>query len=294
MIPPRHLVLSGGGIKVISIVGSLKVLEEKGFLKKIRSISGVSAGAWLAFMVSMGLSISIIEKLILDLDFSVIRNITADAFLGFPETYGIDDGANLIKILESIMRVAMKLDPGTTFADLHSKKIIFRCWATDLNTHSLREFSYKTSPSVKIIDALHASMSVPLYFTPVIDPVTGHYLTDGGVQGALPIRQLTDDECEHSLAIGFSSKLSSGKPSDLIGFIYSVISSLIHSRNDDVVSKWNHKIIRIPVDDFSSLNFEISREERILLIKRGSESSREWLESNSCGARKILRRHSVQ
>jgi predicted acylesterase/phospholipase RssA len=275
-------------------VGSLKVLEEKGILKNIRSISGVSAGAWLAFMVSMGLSMSIIEKLIIDLDFSIIRNITADAFLGFPETYGIDDGTNLIKILESIMRVAMKLDPGTTFADLHSKKILFRCWATDLNTQSLREFSIKTSPTVKIIDALHASMSIPLYFTPVIDPVTGHYLTDGGIQGVLPIHKLTDDECEHSLAIGFSGTSSNSNPSDLIGFIYSVISSLLQSRNDDVVRKWDHKIIRIPVNDFSSLNFEISREERILLIKRGSESCRKWLESKSCGARKILRRHSFQ
>ena len=32
MIPPRYLVLSGGGIKVISIVGALRVLEENDYM----------------------------------------------------------------------------------------------------------------------------------------------------------------------------------------------------------------------------------------------------------------------
>ena len=82
MIPPRRLVLSGGGIKVISIVGALKVLEEKKCLRSLREVSGVSAGAWLGFMIAGGLSIGSIEKMVLDLDFGVIRNLTPDAFLG--------------------------------------------------------------------------------------------------------------------------------------------------------------------------------------------------------------------
>lgn len=45
MIPPRHIVISGGGIKVVSIVGALKKLDEAGLLKNVKEVSGVSAGA---------------------------------------------------------------------------------------------------------------------------------------------------------------------------------------------------------------------------------------------------------
>ena len=175
MIPPRHLVLSGGGIKVISIVGALRSLEEKGYMKQVKVVSGVSAGAWLAFMISCGLGMKMIEKLVVDLEFGVVRNISPDAFIGFPETFGLDNGDNLKKFLESIMRIVIKMDPAITFEGHSKNKIQFKCWATDLNNRKIREFSVENTPSVKIIDALHASMAIPLYFTPRVSADPSSY-----------------------------------------------------------------------------------------------------------------------
>jgi predicted acylesterase/phospholipase RssA len=294
MIPPRRLVFSGGGIKVVSIVGSLKILEQNRLLKKVNEASGVSAGAWLAFMISCGLSIQKIETLVLDLDFSIIRNITPDAFLGFPESFGIDDGSHLIKFLESIMRVAMKMDPASTFDSIKNNKIKFRCWATDLNTLTIREFSSEKTPSVKIVDALYASMAIPFYFTPARDSITGHLLSDGGIQGSLPLHHLTDDECSECIAIGFCrNNPVKEEPQDLMAFVNSIFSSILHINNETVIKKWAHKIIRIPVDEFPSWNFEASREERIILINKGLEATKEWLVNGSNRYREILRRHSV-
>ena len=76
MIPPRRLILSGGGVKVTSLVGALKILNNAGFLKSVKEVCGVSAGAFLAFMLSTGYPIEKIEALILDLSFGVIRNMT--------------------------------------------------------------------------------------------------------------------------------------------------------------------------------------------------------------------------
>lgn len=297
MIPPRHLVLSGGGIKVVSIVGALKVLEEKGCMKQVKVVSGVSAGAWLAFMISIGLTMKVIEKMVLDLEFGVIRNLQPEALLGFPETFGLDDGSNLKKFLESIMRIVLKVDPSRTFADISNNKIQFKCWATDLNTRRIREFSSQASPSVKIVDALHASMAIPLYFTPVQDPETGHLLSDGGIQGSLPIHHLSDEECAECLAIGFSRgkpfPAEGEAPGDLMGFMGAIFASLTHFRNESVMSKWNHKIVRIPVDEFPSWNFEASREDRLELVKRGSDTMTTWLSLKGCGARNSTRRYSV-
>ena len=44
-IPPRRLLFSGGGIRVISCLGALQVLQEKNIVKCVREYCGVSAGA---------------------------------------------------------------------------------------------------------------------------------------------------------------------------------------------------------------------------------------------------------
>lgn len=298
---PKYLVLSGGGVKVLSLVGALIILEEADNLKKIKEVCGVSAGAFLAFILATGYPLNKIKSLILDLDFSVIRNISPEAFLGFPETFGIDDGTNLVKFLESMIKVALKLDPAMTFESLQQiGKYTFRCWATDLNTRAAREFSALKTPTVKIVDALRASMSLPLYFTPVADPISGHLLSDGGIQGNLPLHHLTDDECQDALSLGFSSvkaqqaNMKDGPgPQDLMGFIYSILTCLTHGRNDTMLLNWSHKIMRIPVDDYPSWNFEASRDDREMLLKTGQETARIWLKTGEMRSRLILRRHSL-
>ena len=292
---PRHIVLSGGGVKVFSLVGALLQLETHGQLKQMKEVCGVSAGAWLAFMIATGYPLQKIEELILSLDFSVIRNMSPEAFIGFPETFGIDDGTSLVKFLESLTRVALKLDPGITFGEFKGS-YRFRCWATDLNTASIREFSAAKTPTVKIIDALRASMALPLYYTPVLDPITGNLLSDGGIQGNLPLHHLTEEECETSLAIGFSRKsqpILNEAPQDLMGFMNSIFACLTHRRNDTVLAKWSHKIMRIPVDDYPSWNFEASRADREMLLEKGKISAEEWItDSHRQQSRAILRRHS--
>jgi NTE family protein len=295
---PKHLVLSGGGVKVVSLVGALITLEELGNLKKVKEVCGVSAGAFLAFMLATGYPLKKIEALILDLDFSVIRSMSPEAFLGFPETFGIDDGSHLVKFLESMIKVALKLDPAITFEELQRLgKYTFRCWATDLNTREAREFSAAKTPTVKIVDALRASMSLPLYFTPTTDPITGHMLTDGGIQGNLPLHHLTDDECEDALSLGFCSANMANNtkqeaPQDLMGFMNSILSCLTHGRNDTILANWAHRIMRIPVDDYPSWNFEASRDDRQMLLEKGKEAASIWIKNDTLRSRAILRRHS--
>jgi len=296
---PKRLIFSGGGIKVVSLLGSLQVLEEKGRLKKVKEVCGVSAGAWLAFMVASGFPIVKIQELVLSLDFSVVRNMSPEGFLRFPETFGIDDGTSLVKFLESLTKVALKLDPGVTFADFKGI-YTFRCWATDLTTRSIREFSALKTPTVKIIDALRASMALPLYFTPLTDPITGNTLSDGGIQGNLPLHHLTEDECGESLSIGFSSSNTeeSKKPvTDLMGFMNAIFACLTHGRNVAKLAKWTHRIIRIPVDDYPSWNFEASRTDREMLMSKGHDAAMAWLKEPMnyiTVKRVILRRHSLQ
>ena len=104
-------------------------------------------------------------------------------------------------------------------------------------------------------------------------------LTDGGIQGNMPLQYLSDDECRESLVIGFSNGQESVKknPEDLMTFMRSVMGCLIHQNNEALLLKWNHLIIRIPVDEFPSWNFEASREDRLMLLQKGIDATKAWL-----------------
>jgi predicted acylesterase/phospholipase RssA len=295
MIPPRRILLSGGGIKVVALVGSMKALHEKGLDKTVKEYCGVSAGAWMAFMLACKIPIEVLERLIMELDFGVIRNVNPDAILGFPENFGLDDGSKFITLLEIIFRTILKIDPNITFGDMKSD-ILFRCWATDLTLRTLREFSKKETPTVRIIDALRASTAIPGYFTPHTDPITGNMLSDGGIQGNLPLHILTEEECEETLAIGFSSAVDDLQaretPQDLMQFMKAVFDCLVHSRNEEVMARWKHHILRISIGNYPSWNFEASREDRLMLFTAGAKSTKAWLLNPFASARTILRRNS--
>jgi predicted acylesterase/phospholipase RssA len=231
----------------------------------------------------------------MELDFGVIRNVSPDAILGFPENFGLDDGSKFINLLEIIFRTILKIDPNITFGDMKSD-ILFRCWATDLTLRTPREFSKKETPSVRIIDALRATTAIPGYFTPHTDPITGNMLSDGGIQGNLPLHNLTNEECAETLAIGFLSPSDDAQsretPQDLMQFMKAVFDCLIHSRNEEVMVKWKHHILRISIGNYPSWNFEASREDRLMLFNAGVKSTNAWLLNPFASTRTILRRNS--
>ena len=201
-IPPRRLVISGGGMRAVAHIGAVQVLEERGLLKGIKECVGVSAGAMFSFCLCIGYTMKEIEKIITEFDFQLIRSISPETLVEFPTAFGIDDGANLLRFLHSLMR-QRNIDPNVTFADLQTK-MSFRCYATDLCTCTHREFSKEKTPTTKVTTGLQASMCLPSYFVPIQDPETGHMLVDGGVINNYPMSFLTPEEQAEAIGLSFS------------------------------------------------------------------------------------------
>ena len=75
LIPPRRIVLSGGGIRALAHLGALDVLEKKGYLKNVKEYVGVSAGAFVGFSICIGYTISELRMLCSVFDFGLIRSV---------------------------------------------------------------------------------------------------------------------------------------------------------------------------------------------------------------------------
>ena len=104
------LVFSGGGIKGIGFVGCLNALINKGLYheNKIKTLIGTSAGSIIATFIAVGYKIKEINEIALELNFGLIRDITAENVLSFFQDFGIDTGKELERIMEIIIKKKTK------------------------------------------------------------------------------------------------------------------------------------------------------------------------------------------
>ncbi len=280
MIPPLRIVLSGGGIRAVAHAGALQALEEAGMLRAVREYIGVSAGALIAFCVSIGYSIETVRRFGEKFDFSQIRNLEPDTMFMFLETFGVDDAARLRKFLESLLR-QKGLAPETTFGEFYAQNPQaprLRIFAADIFTCLPFEFSAIKTPTAKIVDALHASMAIPGYFVPFKEPTTGHYLVDGGALNNNPLAFLSDLERKYALSIGFSVDHVKVKEISSIGdYFHQVYACFFMPRHFSLVEENSGRVIIIPCGEYPMWDFEATAEVRKEMIEKGYAAVREFL-----------------
>lgn len=291
-IPPRRIVLSGGGMRAVAHIGALQVLEARGHLAQVKEYIGVSAGAFLAFCLAIGYTLKELTLIVSMFDFQLIRNITPESMFSFPTDFGVDNGENLLKLLHSIMRIK-GLSPTTTFEQL-PQGIQFRCFATDLYTCSVREFSKTKTPSVPVTAALRASMCLPAYFIPVEDPETGHLLIDGGVMNNYPFSFLTPEEQRESLGLAFTYDHTHVENIPDIGsFFYQIFACYYMPRNRKNQTRYEKNTIWIACGEYPAWDFESSQEDRMALIQMGEAAATKYFDQKGFLSKKPGRRYSV-
>lgn len=282
LIPPRRIVLSGGGIRALAHLGALEVLEQKNLLKAVKEYVGVSAGAFVGFSLVIGYTIQELKLLCSAFDFSLLRNLDPEAALEFPVSFGFDNGANLMKLLESLLRI--KGFPTTlTFGEwivTHPEGPFLRCFATDLYTTKPREFSAKATPTVSFLDALRATMSLPAYFTPVKDPLTGNMLVDGGILHNFPLAFLPFSEREDSLGVSFSyDHTQVSEIPDLLTFFSQIFACYYIPRTYALHKQHPERCIVVPCGHIQAWNFEATQAEREGIMDLGRKATEEFLQS---------------
>ena len=289
LLPPRYLALCGGGIRGICHIGVLQTLEKYKLLSCLQEVLGVSAGALFGLLVCLRYRISEIEDLTLRFDFSLLQSKDPDMALLFPITFGIDAGESLEKFVISLLK-QKGFGPSATFADLEKAGCMrFRCFASEMETASIKEFSAKKTPNASVVFATRASMSIPFFYTPVRDPETGHMLLDGGLLQSCPIVYLTPEEIESSLGIVFEYPLSKSFESlqEIAGGIIDIVA---YSRYREIRSRYPSKLLVLPYPGISWLHFEASTEIRKQMIQIASKKTELFLNTPSY---RPMRRFSV-
>ncbi len=289
-IPPRRLVFSGGGIRILSYLGALEYLEEKGMLSSLREVAGVSAGALLSLMVSLGYPLSVLRRFCFEYDFSNLRSIEPELAVLFLETLGVDDGENLKRLIYKILK-HKGFGPETTFRQLAERGCKhLRVWASDVHTLQLLEFSAQRTPESSVVMAVRASMAVPVYFQPVLNPETGSLLCDGGLLDNFPISRLSPDEIQETLGFTFVFAEIPLKQIDFNNYLSILTSGYYMPVYQHLLQQYKDRVIQIPCLEFPALHFEATNEEKQRLVALGRQAAEQWYSQKP---RLLGRRRSV-
>ena len=187
-----HLILSGGGLMGIVYIGILRYIYQEKLDVHIKHVAGTSMGAYFAVMFVMGVTITSIED-----DF---KNVPRDmisfditSILDLHSTLGISNGDFLVTHLK-------KYIGKMTFLDMTKKtgKNLVIC-ATHAVSMTPTYFSVDTTPNVCVIDAVKASMAVPLLVAPI--KIGEDYYLDGGITHNSPLQLFPSNVPKNNILI---------------------------------------------------------------------------------------------
>jgi NTE family protein len=280
MILPHRIYLSGGGICAIAHVGALVELSKHLPLKAIKEWMGVSAGSLVAMCICIGFTLDELADLCIRFDFTNIKEY--DSVPGWLLHFGIDTGERLHRLIEACLHVK-GLSSELTFQDCYKQfGKSLRIVATDLNDAKSITFCPKTTPTYKLADAVRASMSYPYYFQPFVCPITGHYLSDGGVISNYPLFVLPREE--HSKTLSILIRTSIKKQEDLNEtsieeLISRPLKIVLNERTNIEARFYDSHCIQIRLGGLNTLEFSFDEDTKSFIIKRGKEGVLEYFKN---------------
>ncbi|MEK4701254.1 patatin-like phospholipase family protein [Solibacillus sp. FSL R7-0668] len=284
-------VFSGGGIKGFAYVGALKVLEERGF--QFGRVAGTSAGAILAAFIAAGFNAQELEEIFDDLNLNVLLDppkiCIGMPFLKWVNLY-VRFGMYRGKSLEKWFYDKLATKGIFTFGDLPegSLKLI----ASDLTTgrilvlpDDLKNYGINAH-TFSIAHALRMSCGLPFFFEPVYlkNGVNENVIVDGGVLSNFPLWIFDNGhQIRPILGLKLSSANEEMAPREIDNGIqlFEALFATMQNAHDNryIARKHEKNIIFIPVEKFSTTQFDIDEETKNKLMCIGKDRTIQFLKT---------------
>lgn len=279
MLQPKHLVFAGGGPKCLSFFGALEVLHKENIFNKVSHYWGTSAGAIVATFMSLKVPFPILRNIFETIDFKRFRDIDLANIVTFGEKWGMDSGDAFMNHMQELLETAKPGSSKYTLQELPGLHIA----AADLTDTKIVILDGTTYPTLKLIDALRASTSIPFFYIPFRNPVNNHLLVDGGIGANFPWLLLpTDEDRNQALGFNFKKVLLTKEPESLNEYIPKILTFKIitnMSETDRLACKNN--IIEFNVQRFPSWHLAIKKEDREELLSIGKTTAENWFNLHS-------------
>jgi predicted acylesterase/phospholipase RssA len=292
----KNLVFGGGGFKGLSYVGALNSLRDLvgvdfgARTHILENVCGVSIGAFFGLLIVCGYTVSEISVVCKSIDPEMVFDFNPFNLIS---TNSLDNGKKLRDIIEKILQ-RKGFTKYTTMEQL--KKVTginFHVVVTNLSTVCTVHLTSNTHKEYLVVDALMATMALPLIFPPYTKNVQNHVWVDGGILENFPINRYPSHE-----TLGFNFKWSIGHLQDTQMELSCFLSRIIQTTQLPLeVMTWDalsleHKSHTVVIDcetitavgKTNSITFNMSQKDREFLFMKAKDAVekkiKEW-ENNS-------------
>jgi NTE family protein len=294
------LVCSGGGAKGIAYIGVIKYLDE---LKEkrlneekkddfdentciypkidIKRITCVSVGCFMGLLYTLNYNYTELKDEIDNVNLEMLSDIKIKNFL---QKYGLESGKKIMSWLESFL-IKKGYSKDITFSQLYKiTGIHLEILASNINKYKMAIFDYKNTPYLKILHAIRMSISIPFLFS--AEKYKGDIHVDGGLISNYPIHFFKDN-----LKTVLGCKLVSMKEmidehdveiesfSDYMSNVLQFFMLEKEKRSTRLDKYINHTIIIDAYKVTNLVNYNLSLEEKNLLIETGYNSTKLYFEN---------------
>lgn len=283
MIEFEHLAISGGGIKAISIIGSLEILFNNGHLNNLKNYIGSSAGGLICLFLIIGYKCEELVDLFLNLNFEEYRDIS---ILNIENNWGLDNGDKLMKLIISIIK-QKNISKDITFIELFNltnKNLILT--GSELLSKSITYFNKYTFPNMKVLDAIRITISYPIIFEPI--KFNNGIYVDGGLYAPYPIdyyymnNEGIDVEIKKDKILGITihNKCKVNEIKDGEEYFFAILNSLQEKMEFNYLEslfKKNKYNVIINIDEINGMDFSLTYEKKIQLYELGKDSAKTFI-----------------
>lgn len=246
MKKPYNLCFSGSGDKFCCQIGTWFILNDFIIPEKIIATSG---GSFIATMIALDLSLNQIMIIIRDLDINKLLDYHWNQPLSLLDNkkLGLIKGNKLLNKLKEIFPYKFK-----------DTKYDLAICCTNIDDNKLQIFGTKETPDIYIYDAIRASVSLPMIFSPHL--IEGKKYVDGGLCENFYLKYFDKNE-KNIIGIRCIDDPKTHKVDSLKSFIVSTIFlPIIRNEEKNIEDYQNVKILELITStdnyDFEKLTFE--------------------------------------
>ena len=265
-----HLILSGGGIKGIAIIGSLKALYEKNMINNLKGYIGSSVGGLICFLLNIGYNVDELYSIMLHIDFNKYREFN---FSNFLDEWGFDSGQLFMKLVVSISK-QKNISNEITFMELYkktNKELVLT--GSNIKHNEIIYYGYKTTPDMKIMDAIRITISYPFIFYPI--KKDEQLLVDGGMFSPYPIEYFKD--IKEKIGIVIHNKFICPSIESCEHYLITMINCIQERYEKIFLEKYEKESIILNIDNCNSMNFAISIEDKINMYTYGYNTALQFI-----------------
>ncbi len=295
LLKKRGLVFEGGGTTGIAHLGVLQKLHEWNVLDNFTHFAGSSVGSIVACALGCGASIDFIEKSLKTVDFNKLEDdscgVVRDMYR-LIKNYGFCKGDALEKWFGNILN-ELTGSCDITFKMAYEKYGKYVCiTGTDTRKSGMHTvyMDYISKPNMMIRKAVRISYGIPLFYKAVFEESCDgieHIFTDGGILDNLPFGVL-DKHLDIDQVIGISlnktkqnaEKIDKESIKNIFEYIKITIDGLRSQAMKVHVKKMDWaRTIKIDTLNYSATDFDITDNDKIILIIQGQKAAQLFLES---------------